>query len=132
MSTRSLIVRAVLSVLLCTAPLFAQAERIKDIASLAGVRNNQLVGYGIVVGLDGTGDQTSQAPFTTQSLISMLGSSPPGSESARIFWHHTLEWTTESAALTSCSRRWRRCAGMCRSAAQRASPRATSSQVRRA
>lgn len=82
MSTRSLIVRAILSALLCTAPLFAQAERIKDIATLAGVRNNQLVGYGIVVGLDGTGDQTSQAPFTTQSLISMLGnlgvSIPPG------------------------------------------------------
>ncbi|WP_239591145.1 flagellar basal body P-ring protein FlgI [Candidatus Dactylopiibacterium carminicum] len=51
----------------------AQAERIKDLATLSGVRNNQLVGYGIVVGLDGTGDQTSQAPFTTQSLINMLG-----------------------------------------------------------
>ena len=51
----------------------ANAERIKDIATLAGVRNNQLVGYGIVVGLDGTGDQTSQAPFTTQTLINMLG-----------------------------------------------------------
>lgn len=51
----------------------AHAERIKDIATLAGVRNNQLVGYGIVVGLDGTGDQTSQAPFTTQTLINMLG-----------------------------------------------------------
>jgi len=50
-----------------------QAERIKDLASIAGVRNNQLIGYGIVVGLDGTGDQTSQAPFTTQSLINMLG-----------------------------------------------------------
>lgn len=51
----------------------AHAERIKDIATLAGVRNNQLVGYGIVVGLDGTGDQTSQAPFTTQTLLNMLG-----------------------------------------------------------
>lgn len=60
----------------------AKAERIKDLASLAGVRNNQLVGYGVVVGLDGTGDQTSQAPFTTQSLINMLGNLgvtiPPG------------------------------------------------------
>ncbi len=58
------------------------AERIKDIASIAGVRNNQLVGYGLVVGLDGTGDQTSQAPFTVQSLKSMLGQfgivMPPG------------------------------------------------------
>ncbi len=50
----------------------ARAERIKDLTSVAGVRNNQLVGYGLVVGLDGTGDQTTQAPFTTQSLISML------------------------------------------------------------
>lgn len=49
------------------------AERIKDIASLEGVRSNQLVGYGIVVGLDGTGDQTTQTPFTVQSIISMLG-----------------------------------------------------------
>ncbi len=50
----------------------AQAERIKDIASVAGVRSNQLIGYGIVVGLDGTGDQTSQTPFTIQSVKSML------------------------------------------------------------
>lgn len=49
-----------------------QAERIKDIASVAGVRNNQLIGYGLVVGLDGTGDQTTQSPFTTQSFNSML------------------------------------------------------------
>lgn len=47
-------------------------ERIKDIASIAGVRSNQLVGYGLVVGLDGTGDQTNQTPFTTQSFISMM------------------------------------------------------------
>ena len=50
----------------------AQAERIKDIASMQGVRNNQLVGYGLVVGLDGTGDQTTQTPFTTQSIKNML------------------------------------------------------------
>ncbi|QEI12416.1 flagellar basal body P-ring protein FlgI [Cellvibrio japonicus] len=50
----------------------AQAERIKDIASVAGVRANQLVGYGLVVGLDGTGDQTTQSPFTVQSFNSML------------------------------------------------------------
>lgn len=58
------------------------AERIKDLATLAGVRSNQLVGYGLVVGLAGTGDQTTQAPFTTQSLKSMLASLgvvlPPG------------------------------------------------------
>ena len=50
----------------------ARAERIKDLASIAGVRNNQLVGYGLVVGLDGTGDQTTQTPFTVQSIINML------------------------------------------------------------
>jgi flagellar P-ring protein precursor FlgI len=50
----------------------AQAERIKDMASIAGVRSNQLVGYGLVVGLNGTGDQTSQTQFTIQSMKSML------------------------------------------------------------
>jgi flagellar P-ring protein FlgI len=50
----------------------ARAERIKDLASVAGVRNNQLVGYGIVAGLDGSGDQTTQTPFTVQSIINML------------------------------------------------------------
>ena len=50
----------------------AYAERIKDLANLQGVRNNQLVGYGLVVGLDGTGDQVTQAPFTQQSLVNML------------------------------------------------------------
>ena len=49
-----------------------QAARIKDLASVSGVRVNQLVGYGLVVGLDGTGDQTSQAPFTVQSIKNML------------------------------------------------------------
>jgi flagellar P-ring protein precursor FlgI len=48
------------------------AERIKDVTSIQGVRSNQLVGYGLVVGLDGTGDQTSQTPFTVQSLKNML------------------------------------------------------------
>jgi flagellar P-ring protein FlgI len=50
----------------------AGAERVKDLANVAGVRGNQLIGYGLVVGLDGSGDQTSQAPFTTQSLKNML------------------------------------------------------------
>lgn len=60
---------------LLTLMIFAtptQAERIKDIAGIAGVRSNQLVGYGLVVGLDGSGDQVIQAPFTIQSLKSML------------------------------------------------------------
>ena len=52
--------------------LSAHAERIKDLTSVAGVRANQLIGYGLVVGLDGTGDQTTQSPFTVQSFNSML------------------------------------------------------------
>jgi hypothetical protein len=50
----------------------ARAERLKDLASIAGVRQNQLMGYGLVVGLDGSGDQTTQTPFTVQSVVSML------------------------------------------------------------
>ncbi|QDZ28122.1 flagellar basal body P-ring protein FlgI [Noviherbaspirillum sp. UKPF54] len=50
----------------------ANAERLKDLASIQGVRQNQLIGYGLVVGLDGSGDQTTQTPFTVQSVISML------------------------------------------------------------
>lgn len=50
----------------------ASAARIKDIADVAGVRSNQLVGYGLVVGLDGSGDQVIQAPFTVQSLRNFL------------------------------------------------------------
>ena len=50
----------------------AQAERIRDLTSVQGVRQNSLIGYGLVVGLDGTGDQTTQTPFTTQTLNNML------------------------------------------------------------
>lgn len=53
-------------------PHQAEAARLKEVASVQGVRTNQLVGYGLVVGLDGTGDQTTQTPFTTQSLNAML------------------------------------------------------------
>jgi flagellar P-ring protein FlgI len=48
------------------------AERLRDLANFQGVRENQLVGYGLVVGLDGSGDQTTQTPFTVQSVVSML------------------------------------------------------------
>ena len=58
------------------------ATRIKEVASVQGVRSNQLVGYGLVVGLDGTGDQSQGAPFTAQSLGAMLSQMgvavPPG------------------------------------------------------
>ncbi|WP_305074288.1 flagellar basal body P-ring protein FlgI [Propionivibrio sp.] len=63
------------------------AERIKDLASVQGVRQNQLVGYGLVVGLDGTGDQTTQTPFTTQSIINMLaqlGTTLPTTQSLQL------------------------------------------------
>jgi len=48
------------------------AERIKDLVSIQGVRSNQLIGYGLVVGLDGSGDQTTQTPFTVQAVLNML------------------------------------------------------------
>lgn len=59
----------------------AHAERVKDLAQVGGVRSNPLVGYGLVVGLDGTGDRTSQTPFTVQSLrnlLNELGVNVPG------------------------------------------------------
>lgn len=48
------------------------AERVRDLANIQGVRENQLIGYGLVVGLDGSGDQTTQTPFTIQSVTNML------------------------------------------------------------
>ncbi|ENR0231000.1 flagellar basal body P-ring protein FlgI [Enterobacter bugandensis] len=53
-------------------PKVGHAERIRDLATVQGVRSNSLMGYGLIVGLDGTGDQTMQAPFTGQSLNNML------------------------------------------------------------
>ncbi|MDR0174964.1 flagellar basal body P-ring protein FlgI [Enterobacter sichuanensis] len=53
-------------------PKVVHAERIRDLATVQGVRSNSLMGYGLIVGLDGTGDQTMQAPFTGQSLNNML------------------------------------------------------------
>ncbi|MGO2146281.1 MULTISPECIES: flagellar basal body P-ring protein FlgI [Halomonas] len=68
--------------LMCLLALPVYAERVIELASFAGVRDNQLVGYGLVVGLDSTGDQTTQAPFTSQSLSNMLSqlgvTIPPG------------------------------------------------------
>ena len=50
----------------------ASAAKLRDISSIAGVRSNQLIGYGLVVGLDGSGDQTTQTPFTLQTTLSLL------------------------------------------------------------
>ena len=58
--------------LLCGLLGGAEAARLKEVATVAGVRSNPLTGYGLIVGLDGTGDQTTQAPFTGQSLTAML------------------------------------------------------------
>src|SRR5262249_32659328 len=60
-----------LGCLCAAAPAEAQV-RIKDIASFEGVRDNLLVGYGLVVGLDGSGDNLNNSPFTEQSIIGML------------------------------------------------------------
>ena len=76
----------VLATLLASAALWwpapAHAMRLKEVASVQGVRSNQLIGYGLVVGLDGTGDQTTSAPFTQQSINALLQqmgvSVPPG------------------------------------------------------
>ena len=60
----------------------ARAEPLRELADFSGVRDNVLVGYGRVVGLDGSGDQTMQTPFTTQSLTNMFSqlgiAIPPG------------------------------------------------------
>lgn len=84
-SVRSLFASALMCLgclVLLSAPPAAQAERIKDLASVAGVRSNQLIGYGLVVGLLGAGDQTTQTQFTVQSLKNMLAQLgvviPPG------------------------------------------------------
>ena len=65
-----------------TLPGMVMAERIRELTTIQGVRTNQLLGYGIVVGLDGSGDQTAQSQFTVQSVMSMLSQLgvqlPPG------------------------------------------------------
>ena len=55
-----------------TLPVLAAPARIKDIVQIEGVRDNQLIGYGLVVGLNGTGDSLNNSPFTRQSMIAML------------------------------------------------------------
>jgi flagellar P-ring protein FlgI len=70
--TRALRALLLLLLLALPAPAHAYTTRIKDIVDIEGVRANQLVGYGLVVGLNGTGDALGNAPFTEQSLIAML------------------------------------------------------------
>lgn len=69
------------------APLGAQAGRIKEVASVQGVRSNQLTGFGLVVGLDGTGDQTTQMPYTAQGMnnyLQQLGISLPAGQTSQL------------------------------------------------
>jgi flagellar P-ring protein precursor FlgI len=69
------------------APQAASAGRIKEVAAIEGVRSNQLSGFGLVIGLDGTGDQTTQMPYTSQSLsnyLEQLGVSLPAATLSRL------------------------------------------------
>lgn len=77
----------------------AHAERIKDLSSVQGMRDNQLIGYGLVVGLDGSGDTVNQVAFTAQSLKNMLsqlgivippGAKPKPKNIAAVILHATL------------------------------------------
>ena len=77
MSYLSRVAKILVAVALVATPFAMPApaagqSRIKDIIQFEGVRDNMLVGYGLVVGLNGTGDTLTTAPFTQQSLIGML------------------------------------------------------------
>ncbi len=68
-----------LTILFLAIPAVAGAERIKDLAAIAGVRDNQLIGYGLVVGLNGTGDKTKFTGQTLRNMLARLGITlPPG------------------------------------------------------
>lgn len=74
-STRGTLLMALLMANLLLSGLFtsdAHAERIKDLASVQGVRSNDLIGYGLVVGLNGTGDSSNSSPYTISSINAML------------------------------------------------------------
>lgn len=66
------VLAAALAVALPAAPVEAASARIKDVVDVEGVRDNMLIGYGLVVGLNGTGDSLNNSPFTEQSLVGML------------------------------------------------------------
>ncbi len=68
-------------------PTPAQAARIKEVAAVEGVRSNQLTGFGLVVGLDGTGDQTTQMPYTSQGIsnyLQQLGITLPAASASQL------------------------------------------------
>jgi flagellar P-ring protein precursor FlgI len=81
------VVFSLLALVLLLSGTAAQAARIKEIASIEGVRSNQLTGFGLIVGLDGTGDQTTQMPYTTQGLsnyMRQLGMTLPASQLSQL------------------------------------------------
>jgi flagellar P-ring protein precursor FlgI len=69
---RLVLILAALALALCGAAGSARADRIKDMVQVEGARSNQLIGYGLVGGLAGSGDQTTQVPYTTQAITNML------------------------------------------------------------
>jgi flagellar P-ring protein precursor FlgI len=71
-STKKMISFLLASVFSLLFSMTSYAERIKDITTIDGIRSNPLVGYGLVVGLDGTGDNTASAPFTRESFLNMI------------------------------------------------------------
>jgi flagellar P-ring protein precursor FlgI len=71
-STKRFICFALASIFSLLFSMTSYAERIKDITTIDGIRSNPLVGYGLVVGLDGTGDNTASAPFTRESFLNMI------------------------------------------------------------
>jgi flagellar P-ring protein precursor FlgI len=88
--TKPLTTRFCLAVMLLAIGLVAgpvHASRIKEVAGIEGVRSNQLTGFGLIVGLDGTGDQTTQVPYTSQGLsnyLQQLGITLPAATLARL------------------------------------------------
>jgi len=97
---KAALLKAVCLMLLLFAPLTAlKAERIKDLSTVQGMRDNQLIGYGLVVGLAGSGDSVGQVAYTAQSLKSMLtqlgvvlppGVTPQPKNVAAVMLHATL------------------------------------------
>ena len=82
------LLRVLLAMVMLCSMVPAHALRIKEVAAVQGVRSNQLTGYGLVVGLDGTGDQTTQMPYTTQAMQNYLQnigiSLPPSAAGPRV------------------------------------------------
>jgi len=72
LQTQQIFFKLACLIFLLTAFTSTHAERIKDLSSVQGMRDNQLIGYGLVVGLDGSGDKVNQVAFTEQSLKNML------------------------------------------------------------